>query len=161
MVKNGKRVTKKGKFVVPTVEEQARDRKQYLESKEIEMIQDADNLRHMWLTLLYQDLKLQWRMDQLENAIEKNNETEGVNDYSYEAEYGMFKPVDLVKAEIDIATNIYNTQLREYTHLRDKFFKEYGFTEDEINTVLENKIDIRKKAKDVVKGKAENSKVNK
>lgn len=133
--KGGKRRRNDGSFVQASVKDIYNDWKKHYESFTIEVVQEANKMKHMILNLQWLDKLVKFRREGIDNYDETNIDF-------IEKIDGRPKSKDLLEAELDLNIFSYNSQLTEYTRLREKFIKEHKFTEEQVKEILEDKFDL-------------------
>ena len=139
MNKNSRRVNSKGKFVVPTKEEIKRDREHYMTQRLAEIVQDGDKLIQMMLNLNYKEEVIKFREHQL--GIDRKTMLQTNLKNIKEQFNGTTKPEPMLIAEYHADIFTYKVQIREFERLKEKFVKEYQFTDDMVKNVLQGQFD--------------------
>lgn len=136
--KGSRRKSKKGKFIVPTVEEMNQDRHDYMEQRKSMIIKDGDGMLSQRLNINYRETLINFRREQLG----MDTEFKIVNDVNIQEHHeGALKSVEMLTVELDIDLYIYKTQIREYERMKEKFVKEYKFSTIDIQLILQGTFD--------------------
>lgn len=140
-----RRVRSSGGFVVPTHQELLDDKRKSLDGETIIAIQESDKLKYMMYNLRLIESIIKSRTDQVENY-------DKLKDNQIEKFEGITKTKEILKCDLDLDIYRFNTQLREFHRLRDKFIEYYKFTEDQLSSLLKGDFDILKWQEDYVSG---------
>lgn len=131
--KGGRRKDGRGKFVIPTPQEQANDRAHYLDSVIQQTVVDGDKMLQMMLNINYRAILIEFRRTQLGLDKDYNDSGKIVITEQFNS---TLKPADLLRSELDLDLFVYKTQIREFENLKDKFVKQYKFSSADINSIL-------------------------
>lgn len=140
-LKGGKRVKKGGEYVVPSMDQQKTDRKQYINGMTRDIIRNSEYMRSLHYKLILSERIIEFQKSEIES---------GIITMHWE---GIICPKDIMESRLNININDHHNMLMEYSRLKSGII-EY-LTEEELLNFLNHKFDIIKWQEDYIKSKTE------